>query len=96
MNQITRNKYAEYIASGVRLAIQETGITWPDTTIIITHSWSELAKLDTLIGWPIYITEMSSPYDFHLSFPANNETERRLLKAFDEYMNIYYLDLSDD
>lgn len=95
MNSITRAKYAEYISAGIRFATQETDLPWPDTTIIITKPWSELAELDTLVGWPIYITEMQSPYDFHLSFPANEESSRKLLEYFDEYMNLYSLDLED-
>lgn len=95
MNSITRAKYAEYITTGISLVIQETGLPWPDTTIIITKPWCELAELDTLIGWPIYVTEMQSSYDFHLSIPANEESSRKLLKSFDEYLNLYSLDLED-
>lgn len=95
MNRITRAKYAEYISTGIIFATQETGLPWPDTTIIITKPWSELAELYTLLGWPIYITEMSSAYDFHLSIPANEESSRKLLTSFDEYLNLYHLDLED-
>ena len=95
MDIFTRTKYADYIATGVRFATQEKGLPWPDTTIIITKPWSELSKLDTLLGWPIYVTEMQSAYDFHLSIPANEESSRKLLKSFDEYLNLYSLDLED-
>lgn len=92
MNMQKRSQYAEYISNGIRFAEQETGRTWPEKTVIITKPWIDLAELDNIIGFPIFVTEISSEDSFNLSFPASYTDSYLLLKSFNEYLNIYRME----
>ena len=92
MNQKIRSEYADYIADGIRFAINETGLNWPSDTVIITKPWCKLAEYNDLLGFAIFVTQMESAYDFHLAFKAENEKEYKLLEVFDEYLNLYKME----
>jgi len=88
MNKETRAKYADYIAKCMREAMKETGLTWPDDTILCVKSWSELAELDEIIGIKVFVTDIPSSFDFFFAFPSENESCYRLLKAFRENVEL--------
>jgi len=96
MSPETRSKYAEYIAGAIRFATKETGLQWPDGTIIVTKSYGELAELDEILGWKIYAMDMPSDREFFVAFPSGNCNEYRLQKSFIEYTEIYSIGDSSD
>lgn len=85
----TRAKYAEHLAGAIRFAEKETGLKWPDETIIVAKSYSELSEIDEIIGIKIYVMDMPSSYEFFVAFPSCLEKERGLQKAFSEYQELY-------
>ena len=92
MNIERRSKYADYIADAMRFAAKETGLQWPDETIIVAKSYSELAGIDDIIGMRVFVMDMPSSFDFFVAFPALFEVEQKLQKAFGEYQGLYSLD----
>ena len=92
MNIALRNNYAEYIAKGIRYSEQSTGLKFPDNTIIITSPFRALSELDSILGYPIYITGIETSADFHISFPSKEVFCIQLLKAFNEYLNLYIME----
>ena len=95
MNQETRSKYADYISEGLRLTMNETGIGWPSDMIIITKPWCELAECDSLLGYDIFVTELESEQDFNLAFKSYHEKAYKLLKAFNDYMQLTTLEIGE-
>ena len=93
MEKERRSKLADYIASAIRFASKETGLEWPEETILVAKSYEELAELNEIIGMKIYIMNMPSAYSFFVAFPAENIGSALLQKAFLEYLDLY--DLSD-
>lgn len=96
MNQETKSKYADYIAEGLRVTMNETGLSWPSDMIIITKPWCELAEIDNLLGFDVFVTEMESAYDFNLAFKSYHEKEYKLLRAFSEYLRLTTLEIGED
>ena len=92
MNIALRSNYAEYIAKGIRYSEQSTGLKFPDNTIIITSTFSALSELDSILGYPIYVTEIETSADFHISFPSKEVFCLKLLMAFDDYLNFYIME----
>ncbi len=92
MNIALRSNYAEYISKGIRYSEQSTGLKFPDNTIIITSPFSALSELDSILGYPIYVSEIETSADFHISFPSKEVFCLQLLKAFNDYLNIYTLE----
>ena len=92
MNAETRSKYAEYIAEAIRFSIKETGLKWPEETILVVKSYSSLAEIDEIIGVKIFVMDMPSSYEFSVAFPSCYNDEYKLQKAFNEYQEIYSLD----
>ena len=92
MNIAIRSNYAEYIAKGIRYSEQSTGLKFPDNTIIITSTFSALSELDSILGYPIYITGIETSADFHISFPSKEVFCLQLLRAFKDYLNRYILE----
>ena len=92
MNIALRSNYAEYIAKGIRYSEQLTDLKFPDNTIIITSPFSPLSELDSILGYPIYITGIETSADFHISFPSKEVFCIQLLKAFNEYLNLYIME----
>ena len=92
MNIALRSNYAEYIAKGIRYSEQSTGLKFPDNTIIITSPFRALSELDSILGYPIYITGIETSADFHISFPSKEVFCIQLLKAFNEYLNLYIME----
>ena len=92
MNAETRSKYAEYIAGAIRFAIKETGLIWPDETMLVVKSYSPLAEIDEIIGMKIFVMDMPSSYEFFVAFPSCHHNKYKLQKAFNEYQEIYSLD----
>ena len=90
----TRLIYSEYISKGVRYALKETGLKqFPESTqvIVFTH-FHFLAGYKEIIGFPILVSEISTPYDFTLGFNSDEESSYKLLKEFDEYQNLYKME----
>ena len=92
MNIALRSNYAEYIAKGIRYSEQSTGLKFPDNTIIITSPLSALSELDSILGYPIYVSEIETSADFHISFPSKEVFCLQLLKAFNDYLNLYIME----
>ena len=92
MNIALRSNYAEYIAKGIRYSEQSTGLKFPDNTIIITSSFSALSELDSILGYPIYITGIETSADFHISFSSKEVFCIQLLRAFKDYLNLYIME----
>lgn len=92
MNIALRSNYAEYISKGIRYSEQSTGLKFPDNTIIITSQFSALSELDSILGYPIYITGIETSADFHISFPSKEVFCIQLLKAFNDYLNLYIME----
>ena len=92
MNIALRSNYAEYIAKGIRYSEHATGLKFPDNTIIITSQISALSELDSILGYPIYITGIETSPDFHISFPSKEVFCLQLLKVFDDYLNFYIME----
>ena len=92
MNIALRSNYVEYIAKGIRYSEQSTGLKFPDNTIIITSPFRALSELDSILGYPIYITGIETSADFHISFPSKEVFCIQLLKAFNEYLNLYIME----
>ena len=85
MNKQTRNKYAEYIATVAQQALTDSGIRgYPDETILCVSVHSELAELENIIGWPIYVIDMPSSYDMTIAIPSGSDEHDRLVTAFRE------------
>jgi len=89
MNIALRSNYVEYIAKGIRYSEHATGLKFPDNTIIITSTFSALSELNSILGYPIYITEIETSADFHISFPSKEVFCIQLLRAFNDYLNLY-------
>lgn len=89
MTSETRAKYVEYIAEAMWFAEKETSMKWPDETIVVVKSFSELSEIDEIIGLKIYVTDMPSSYEFFIAFPSRHEKEYGLQKAFGEYQELY-------
>ncbi len=92
MNIALRSNYAEYIAKGIRYSEQSTGLKFPDNTIIITSTFSALSELDSILGYSIYVSEIETFTDFHISFPSKEVFCLQLLRAFDDYLNHYIME----
>ena len=88
MDEETRSKYAEKIASEIRYAQKETGLTFPKETILVVKSYSELAELDSIIGLDIYVMDMPSSYEYFVAFPSWKERHYKLQKAFIEALDV--------
>jgi len=91
MDKEKRSKLANYIAEAIRFAIKETGLEWPEETILVAKSYEELAELDEILGIKIYIMNMPSAYSFFMAFPTENIGSAILQKAFLEYLDLYDL-----
>jgi len=89
MNKESRVAYAEYLAKCLREAANETGIKWPDNTILCVKAWTEIAELDEIIGIKIFVVDIPSPFDLFFSFPSKNEDSYKLLKAFRENLELF-------
>jgi len=89
-----KSSYVEYISAGVRYALKETGLkTFPESThIIVFNKYHDLANFDMIIGFPILVTEISTPYDFCLAFNSEEQSNYKLLKEFDEFLNLFSLE----
>ena len=82
-------KYRNYISEIVRYALKIANLKMlPDNTIIITQTYSKLAKLDSIIGLPIYVCNVPTSYEFFISFPSKDENNYKLQNAFQEALNI--------
>ena len=92
MNIALRSNYAEYIAKGIRYSEHATGLKFPDNTIIITSPFSALSELDSILGYPIYVSEIETSNDFNISFPSKEVFCLQLLKAFNVYLNLYIME----
>ena len=92
MNIALRSNYAEYIAKGIRYSEQSTGLKFPDNTIIITSPFRALSELDSILGYPIYVSEIEISADFYISFPSKEVFCIPLLKAFNNYLNLYIME----
>lgn len=90
MDAARRSQYADYLASAVRYAIRETHSDWPEETVFVTHSYSELAELDDIIGWPVLIMDMPNSFDFFVAYPSSNPSAHQ--RYFLEYLELYSME----
>lgn len=86
-----RSLYADYIASAIRYAHNETGLDWPDDTILIVHNTCALAELNEIIGLKIYTCNIPSSFEFFVALESDNECWK-LQECFREYLELYPLD----
>jgi len=88
--QEKRSKWVKYISAGVRYALEETGKKhFPDSTLLIVfNGYHDLAQFDQIIGFNILISNISSSYDFCLAFDVEEVSDYKLLKAFDEFIQL--------
>ena len=91
MEQKTRSKYADYIAAAIRSVQQESGLTFPEGTILITKTYNELSGINEIIGLKVFVCNIPSPYDFYIAFPSEHEKYYKLQKYFQEYLDTYDL-----
>ena len=89
MDDVYRSKMARYIASAIRYATKETGVEWPEDTILVTQSYNELSEIDEIIGMKIYVMNMPSCYDLFVAFKSDNVSKYDLQKSFLEYIEMY-------
>ena len=90
MNNEKRSMYIDYISAGLRYAQAEIKCKWPETEIIIyCQSYSPLADITQILGFPIYITLNWIEYDFALAIKDPDKNSLSLLKAFYEYQSLY-------
>ena len=88
--QEKRSKWANYISAGVRYALEETGKRhFPDSTrIIVFNDYHDLAQFSQLLGFNILMSNISTSYDFCLAFDSEETSNYKLLKAFDEFIQL--------
>ena len=86
-----RSEYVQYMAGGLRYIKQITEHEAPDDTIIICKSYCELAELDEILGMPIYVSNIPSPFNFFIAFKSKNPTQAKAQAVFLEYMETYEL-----
>lgn len=90
MDSITlRTSFVDYITTGIRFTKKETGLDWPNESIIIVKSYDSLAQFDEIIGMKVFICDLIGSFDFGIAFPSNHTDKYKLQKAFDEYLSLY-------
>jgi len=52
--------------------------------VIIVPDCSSLSEFSSILGYPIYVVSSLDGVDFKLSIPADEEENRKFIKAFDE------------
>jgi len=88
-----KSKYAEYIAKIIRESMRETGLEWPKETIICVKPWNKLSELDEIIGMSIWVVNIPTTSEIFPAFPSKNAYSYRLLKAFEEFADLFSSDL---
>ena len=91
-----REKLANYIAEGLRYAMRETGLEWPEDTIIVTKSYDELAEKDDILGMKVYVVDALGPFEWFVGFLSENVNSYKLQKELLEYIDLYPYPLEDD
>lgn len=90
-----KNEFTEYLSMLIRETLKEShkqlGITLRDFNtnnwIIIVPEWSELAGYDTILDFPIY-TCNSLVENFKIAIPSAQEQDRKILKVFNELVEL--------
>lgn len=93
MNATKRSEYADYLAAATRYAIEETKTSWPEDTVFVVKSYSELAGLDNIIGWKILIMDMPSSFDFFVAYSSDNPNKHQ--KYFLEYLETFPIEFNE-
>jgi len=88
MTEEGRSKYAGYLAKCLMEATKETGLKWPDDTILCVKPWSEIAELAEILGIKVFVVDIPSQFDLFLSFPSKNVEKYKLLKSFRENLEL--------
>jgi hypothetical protein len=88
MDPELRDKYADYISTGLRYVVSETNIFIPENTIIIVQTYSVLNELDTILGLPIFVCDTTADREFWVAIPSNEKDAIRFCKAFTEFMEL--------
>lgn len=84
-HEIYRHKMAEYISYLFRTCdFVVPGCDEQRDWYIIVPSYSMLAGFDSILGFDIQIVNSLGAFDFMLSIPADQEANRKFLKAFAE------------
>ena len=96
MESEKRSKLASYIAEGLRYAMRETGLEWPEDTVIVTKSYNEMADIDEILGMKVYIVDALDPFEWFVGFPSENAYSCKLQKELMEYIDLYPYPLEDD
>ena len=91
-----RETLASYIAEGLRYAMRETGLEWPEGTVIVTKSYNELAEKDDLLGMKVYVVDALGPFEWFVGFLSENVNSYKLQKELMEYIDLYPYPLEDD
>ena len=92
MTPETKAAYVNYLARAIKFTEEETGLKWPGNAILVTQSYEDLAELDEIAGIKIYVTQISSSYDFFIAFPSEEPNRDLLLRAFDEFCDLYNIE----
>ena len=85
-----RSQYADYISAGIRYALIESGLKqWPESTVIIAPLLtSDLALIDSLLGFKVIVSDIPTSFDFHLAFESDEVSSYKLLTYFTEYCEL--------
>lgn len=86
-----RANYANNIADAIRFTMKETGLEWPEETILIVKRYSPLAEIDEIVGLKIFVSDMPSSFEYFVAFPSCHQSAYKLQKAWSEYHEIYNL-----
>lgn len=86
-----RANYANNIADAIRFAMKETGLEWPEETILIVKSYSPLAEIDEIIGMKIFVSDIPSTFEYFVAFPSCHQSAYRIQMSFRDYLEIYSL-----
>lgn len=81
-----KEKYYEYIATGIREYIRETNLDIPENTVIVCQTYSPLAEWDTILGFPVYKADMETSFEFIFAYPSDDTS--KFSKYFREYMEL--------
>ena len=91
-----RDKITDYIVAGLQYAMMETGLEWPDDTIIVTKTYSEIADVDEMLGMKVYVVDVLRPFEWFVGFPSENIESYKLQRKLMEYIDLYPGPLKSD
>ena len=98
-----KNEFTEHLSMLIRETLKEChvqlGMTLREFNtnnwIIIVPSWSPLANYDYILDFPIYVCN-SLVENFKIAIPAEQEQDRKILKIFNELVELLPSPFSGD